>query len=99
MEYDDNINELVARNICLARTKKGLTQKDVAPLVNLSVSQYGLYERGLASITVKFLSELAKILGVEIIAFFDQSTTKEKALNNALRDYINEVTLLSKEAK
>lgn len=99
MEYGSSINELVASNIRSARAKKGLKQKEVAELVNLSVHQYGLYERGSASITVKFLGELALLFDVEIVDFFNKKGDNEQEFIKTFKVFVRNAISENKETE
>ncbi len=54
-----------------ARENKGLTQKQLADLVNASQSQIDAYEHGGLNIAVDRLFELSRILDVPMTDFFD----------------------------
>ncbi|HUT86285.1 MAG TPA: helix-turn-helix transcriptional regulator [Elusimicrobiales bacterium] len=60
----------VGAKIKLLRTANGLTQVQVAKKAKMSVSYFGLIERGKASSTVLTLFRISKALRVEVYKLF-----------------------------
>jgi transcriptional regulator with XRE-family HTH domain/desulfoferrodoxin (superoxide reductase-like protein) len=58
--------EKVGKLIASLRKEKGMTQKDVADLMNISDKTISKWERGLGCPDVSLLPELSQILGVNI---------------------------------
>lgn len=66
MEDENNIDEILGKQIALTRRKKGLSQPDVAQYLNLSTSQYGKIERGETAVKIKRLLQIAQGLNVSV---------------------------------
>lgn len=49
-----------------ARTKKGLTQAQVAKQADTGTNRYAVIERGAENITVNKLEKLCKVLGIKV---------------------------------
>ena len=50
-------------NLRKARKRKGLTQNDIARLLNITVRQYGAIEAGASNGSVKVWQEIKRVLG------------------------------------
>jgi transcriptional regulator with XRE-family HTH domain len=68
----------LGENIRLLRKEAGLTQVQMAKLLNMSQQVITNYERGVARPDTKNLPEIAKVLGVNIDALFDPEQRKFK---------------------
>lgn len=67
---DEHIIKLVGRNIKKYRDKKGLTQQELADMIDLDKNLYGQVskmERGVVNTTISMLAILARALEIEII--------------------------------
>lgn len=53
----------VRQNLRKARKRKGLTQSDVARLLNITVRQYGAIETGASNGSVKVWQKIKRVLG------------------------------------
>lgn len=53
----------VRQNLRKARKRKGLTQNDIARLLNITVRQYGAIETGASNGSVKVWQEIKRVLG------------------------------------
>ena len=51
------------QNLRKARKRKGLTQNDIARLLNITVRQYGAIETGASNGSVKVWLEIKRVLG------------------------------------
>lgn len=51
------------QNLRNARKRKGLTQRDIAWLLNITVRQYGAIESGASNGSVKVWQEIKRVLG------------------------------------
>lgn len=51
------------QNLRKARKRKGLTQNDIARLLNITVRQYGAIETGASNGSVKVWREIKRVLG------------------------------------
>ena len=51
------------QNLRKARKRKGLTQRDIARLLNITVRQYGAIETGASNSSVKVWQEIKRVLG------------------------------------
>lgn len=53
----------VRQNLRNARKRKGLTQRGIARLLNITVRQYGAIETGASNGSVKVWQEIKRVLG------------------------------------
>lgn len=51
------------QNLRNARKREGLTQRDIARLLNITVRQYGAIESGASNGSVKVWQEIKRVLG------------------------------------
>lgn len=51
------------QNLRKARKRKGMTQRDIARLLNITVRQYGAIETGASNGSVKVWQEIKRVLG------------------------------------
>lgn len=51
------------QNLRNARKRNGLTQRDIARLLNITVRQYGAIESGASNGSVKVWQEIKRVLG------------------------------------
>lgn len=54
--------------IRLARLQRGLSQENMADLLNLSTTAYGDIERGKTELTLSRLGQIAQVLGTSVVA-------------------------------
>ena len=59
-------SEKWGRRIRAFRKLKGLTQKDLAEKLGVSLSFLGEVERGVREPSIKFLSDIAKVLDIQV---------------------------------
>ncbi len=62
----DDRNKLFARNLKAERYRKGITQSQLAELVDVSESTVSLLERGLQTPSVFLVYDIAKVLEIDI---------------------------------
>lgn len=67
-----NINEIIAKNIKIARQLKGLTLKDVGKVLSITGQQAQKYEAGKNPISIDKLMILSKELDLPITFFFEE---------------------------
>ena len=60
----------ILKNLKELRTKKGLTQRDMAEKLRVAVSSYNMYENGQRKIPSEIAYEIANILKVDIRDIF-----------------------------
>ena len=53
----------VRQNLRKARKRNGLTQNDIARMLNITVRQYGAIETGASNGSVKVWQEIKRVLG------------------------------------
>jgi len=71
MEVDENnINQVIAKNLKIARQVKGLTLKDVGAILGITGQQAQKYESGKNPIAIDKLMLLSKHLNLPISFFF-----------------------------
>lgn len=58
------VKNLISKRLRRLREEKGLFQKDIAKLLNISTSAYGYYEQGKRSLDIHMLRTLCKFYGV-----------------------------------
>lgn len=63
------------------RLKKGLSQEELADLINMTQSSYCRREKGLKKITDIEWLKIAKILGVEKEDIFESDTANDKSVS------------------
>jgi transcriptional regulator with XRE-family HTH domain len=94
MNYD---SQEIGRIIKRERRQKGLTQKELAELLNISQSYLSLIEKGDREITDNLLPELKKTIGIDINDLFvktiDTAVGTLKNLEGRI-DIIDEIDLL-----
>jgi transcriptional regulator with XRE-family HTH domain len=57
----------ILKNIRLIRETKGLSQDQIAELLNISQSQYARFERGATKTDLETLSDFARVLKMDLI--------------------------------
>jgi transcriptional regulator with XRE-family HTH domain len=65
------IQETIGNNLKYYRYKSGLSQEKFYESLGLNPKYYASVERGEVNVTVEFLSQLAKILKIDIREFFN----------------------------
>jgi len=65
------INKKIGTKIKAIRTKVHKTQEDVSYEAKIDYSFYNQIENGKRNVSVKTLSKVAKVLGVDVKSFFE----------------------------
>jgi transcriptional regulator with XRE-family HTH domain len=88
----DSIDKLVGRNIRIQRLAKGLSQTELAQKLGVTFQQVQKYEKGVNRIGCGRLFQIARILGVHMMDFFDGSDAGKPKPTEArkMRDLIFE---------
>ena len=86
----DSIDKLVGRNIRIQRLAKGLSQTELAQKLGVTFQQVQKYEKGVNRIGCGRLFQIARILGVHVMDFFDGSDAGKPTMARNVRDLISE---------
>ncbi|TCO74823.1 helix-turn-helix domain-containing protein [Marinisporobacter balticus] len=78
----------IGKKIKELRTNKNLTLKDLSEKTNLSIGYLSQLERGLTTIAIDSLENIAKVLDTDIACFFREHKNSKKAV---LRNHEKEV--------
>lgn len=68
---DKELFSVLALNIKVERTIKGLTQAKLAELIGVHEKYIGVIEAGKQNVTLKTLNKMANALNIEIGRFFE----------------------------
>jgi len=71
-----SLTDIVAQNLFAARSRRKVSQQEVAEKAGLSVSYISMLERGARTPPLETLEVLAKALGVKPLDLLAKSTTK-----------------------
>ena len=71
-----SLTDIVAQNLFAARSRRKVSQQEVAEKAGLSVSYISMLERGERTPPLETLEVLAKALGVKPLDLLAKSTTK-----------------------
>ena len=86
MNNDDNIYNVIGKNIRKYRMKKGWTQRRLAETLLLSNSFIGKLESvTYQTISIDTLDQIARVLDTDIKNFFDRKVLKEVVTKNKKR--------------
>ncbi len=66
----DNIKQLVGNRIKESRKQKGLTQKEVANILNMTQQQYSRFENGVFELDYENLIAISKLYEVSLDYIF-----------------------------
>ncbi|MBP9817988.1 HAD hydrolase-like protein [Candidatus Shapirobacteria bacterium] len=72
----------IGNNLKKYRTKRGLTQKDLAKLLGCTDIMVSRYELGISQVSITQLEKISKILGVQVSSFFGNSTSSTSNSSN-----------------
>jgi transcriptional regulator with XRE-family HTH domain len=86
----DSIDKLVGHNIRIQRLAKGLSQTELAQKLGVTFQQVQKYEKGVNRIGCGRVFQIAQILGVHVMDFFDGSDTGKPTEARNVRDLISE---------
>lgn len=91
--------KLLGRCIKTYRIKKGLTQAELAEMVNVATGMIGCYERGEKAPGRDVIFELAKVLEFSLDSLIISSKKiNENALSNDFIEKLNKLTALEQKA-
>lgn len=87
-------NKTVKKNILKKRLEKGLSQNEVAKLINISQTAYQKIEKGDTCIISDRLSQLAKILDIKeeelVLGYFPEESISNEKIEEIREDAIKE---------
>jgi transcriptional regulator with XRE-family HTH domain len=86
----DLIDKLVGRNIRLQRLAKGLSQTELANQLGVTFQQVQKYEKGVNRIGCGRLFQIANVLSVHVMDFFEGSEKGKPTAGRMVRDLIAE---------
>src|SRR3989442_6235884 len=86
----DSIDKLVGRNIRIQRLAKGLSQTELANHLGVTFQQVQKYEKGVNRIGCGRLYQIASILGVHVMDFFEGSGKTKPSNARSVQDLISE---------
>ena len=66
MKKEEDFLKLVGEHIMVLRKRKGLTQKELADVIEATSVHIGRIERGESNVTILILRKIAKELGVTL---------------------------------
>lgn len=78
----------VGKHIRVLRHKLGLTQQQLASQVGVTFQQLQKYEKGSNRVSASRLTDIAKVLGVEVSYFFNQHQESVAASDSKLAQLI-----------
>lgn len=85
---DKNILEIIGNNIKIARTKKGITQQELAEQLHKSDKFISMLERACSGLSLKTIIDICKILDIQPNTLFngiiDYNNDKDKYIINSL---------------
>lgn len=64
-------NDIVAKNLLMLRTARGMNQTQAGAVIDVSQQTWARYEKGVVEITVNLLEEIAQKFHVPIARFFE----------------------------
>jgi len=80
----------VGRNIRIQRLAKGLSQTELAQKLGVTFQQVQKYEKGVNRIGCGRVFQIARVLGVHVMDFFDGSDASKPSGARNVRDLITE---------
>lgn len=91
--------KILGRCIRVYRIKKGLTQAELAEIVNVATGMIGQYERGQKSPSRETLFELARALEFSVDALIFQSeTNNKKVFSDNFFEKLEKLTVMEQKA-
>lgn len=92
-------NKLLGRCIKVYRIKKGLTQAELAEMVNVATGMIGRYERGEKAPGRDIIFELARVLEFSLDALiFKSENVRENVFSDDFIEKLNKLTVLEQKA-
>jgi transcriptional regulator with XRE-family HTH domain len=86
----DEIDKLISRNIRFQRLAKGITQTELAEKLGITFQQVQKYEKGVNRVGCGRLFQIARILDLRVLDFFDGSDTGRPEMARNVRDLVFE---------
>jgi len=86
----DSIDQLVSRNNRIQRLAKGRSQTELGEKLGVTFQQIQNYEKGVNRVGCGRLFQIARILGVHVMDFFDGSDAGKHTAARNVRDLISE---------
>jgi transcriptional regulator with XRE-family HTH domain len=96
-EVTENIRPVdrsVGRRVRMVRVSRGLSQGALASQLGLTFQQLQKYERGTNRISASKLHDIARILGVEVVSFFEDAAHPDKLAGIANTEMPRRIDLL-----
>jgi len=91
--------KLLGRYIKIYRIKKGLTQAELAEMVNVAVGMIGRYERGEKAPGRDMIFELTRVLEFSLDTLvFNSETIDKNIFSNDFIEKLNKLTLIEQKA-
>jgi len=77
-DYIEPVDRLVGHRVRILRVSRGLSQTALASQLGLTFQQLQKYEKGTNRISASRLHDIARLLGVEVVTFFEDASDPEK---------------------
>jgi transcriptional regulator with XRE-family HTH domain len=88
------VDQSVGRRVRMARVSRGLSQTALASHLGLTFQQLQKYEKGTNRISASKLHDIAQILGVEVVSFFEDASDPARLAHIADSDMPSRIDLL-----
>jgi transcriptional regulator with XRE-family HTH domain len=88
------VDQSVGRRVRMVRVSRGLSQGALASQLGLTFQQLQKYERGTNRISASKLHDIARILGVEVVSFFEDAAHPDKLAGIANTEMPRRIDLL-----
>jgi transcriptional regulator with XRE-family HTH domain len=88
------VDRSVGRRVRMARVSRGLSQTALASQLGLTFQQLQKYEKGTNRISASKLHDIAQILGVEVVSFFEDASDPARLANIVDSDMPRRIDLL-----
>lgn len=97
----DERKELVAEAIKRFRIKEGITQKEVAEIINISLATYNSYETGRNATPLEIVVRLAHLYNIDpaLLLQFDNFNKDKMIQQNKLEEYEKQIAELKEKVK
>ena len=97
----DERKELVAEAIKNFRVAKGLTQKEVAETINITLATYNSYETGRNATPLEIVVRLAHLYDIDpaLLLQFDNFNKDKMIQANKLQEYENQIAEVKEKLK
>ncbi|GAB2561251.1 helix-turn-helix domain-containing protein [Spirosoma aerophilum] len=83
------INRGPAEKIRLQRLQRGLSQENMADLLNLSTTAYGDIERGKTDLTLSRLAQIANVLGISPISLLSDEAIPAQVVESKSEELVS----------